>query len=94
MEIKHVRDFDIESLIGNSGGYIGLFTGYALLQLPNLLSLVYQGIVKIFCRQHKTVIYDQEVNRKEDKIWEPYERMKQDLQYFEQRGYLIDTVVQ
>ena len=46
MEIRHVRSFDIESLIGNAGGYLGLFTGYALLQLPNLVFLVLSWIYK------------------------------------------------
>ena len=46
MEIRHVRSFDIESLIGNAGGYLGLFTGYALLQLPNLVFLVFRWIYK------------------------------------------------
>ena len=46
MEIRNVRSFDIESLIGNAGGYIGLFTGYALLQLPNLMLLVLKWIYK------------------------------------------------
>ena len=46
MEIRNVRSFDIESLIGNAGGYLGLFTGYALLQLPNLVFLVLRWIYK------------------------------------------------
>ena len=50
MEIKHVRAFDIQSLIGNSGGYLGLFTGYALLQLPSLVVLMAKWIYKTFSR--------------------------------------------
>lgn len=33
-EIKQVRKHSIQSLIGNSDGYIGLFVGYALRELP------------------------------------------------------------
>ena len=40
MEIQHVRAFDIESFIGNSGGYLGLFTGYALVQIPSLINFI------------------------------------------------------
>jgi len=36
-EIMMVRAVDIHSAIGNSGGYIGLFLGYALLQLPDFI---------------------------------------------------------
>ena len=48
MEIKHVRAFDIQSLIGNSGGYFGLFTGYALLQVPQLISYIIGHFNKTF----------------------------------------------
>ena len=50
MEIKHVRAFDIESLIGNAGGYLGMFTGYAILHLPSLIFLTV-GWAKKRCRQ-------------------------------------------
>ena len=34
-EIRDTRKFNIESLIGNVGGYIGLFLGFAIWQLPD-----------------------------------------------------------
>ena len=37
MEIEQRRDYDFQSLIGNAGGYVGLFLGVCLLQLPQLL---------------------------------------------------------
>ena len=39
-EIKQIKDFCLESWIGNVGGYIGLFLGYAICQLPELISYV------------------------------------------------------
>ena len=36
-EIKRVRDFDVQALVGNVGGYIGLFLGYALMMIPQFL---------------------------------------------------------
>ena len=54
MEIVHVRAFDIESLIGNAGGYLGLFTGYALLQLPKLMLLISSWICNIYSRGFKS----------------------------------------
>ena len=60
MEIMHVRAFDIESLIGNAGGYLGLFTGYALLQLPNLVILISRWLCKIRNRcvqSHNEIVY-------------------------------------
>ena len=35
MEIKQVQAYNIENLIGNGGGSVGLFLGYSLIQLPN-----------------------------------------------------------
>ena len=40
-EITHVQEYDVESMMGNIGGYIGLFLGYSLLQFPLFLTTVY-----------------------------------------------------
>ena len=37
-EIQHTQDFNLESLIGNMGGYIGLFLGFAFWQIPGAIS--------------------------------------------------------
>ena len=34
------RAIDIQGLVGNVGGYIGLFLGYNFLQIPNLIILI------------------------------------------------------
>ena len=34
MLMEQTRSYDIQSLVGNSGGYLGLFLGYAVLQIP------------------------------------------------------------
>ena len=39
-EIKHKRDFDFESLVGNIGGYVGLLLGFALWQIPDAMKLI------------------------------------------------------
>ena len=36
-EITNVRDFDLETLGSGIGGYIGIFLGYSLLQVPEIL---------------------------------------------------------
>ena len=46
-EIKYTREFDIESLIGNVGGYIGLFLGFAIWQLPDAMRF----LMNKFCNQ-------------------------------------------
>lgn len=37
-EIKHVKAYDIESFVGNAGGYIGLFLGYSLMCIPSWIA--------------------------------------------------------
>ena len=37
MKITQTRAYDVQSLIGNAGGYIGVFLGVALIQLPAFL---------------------------------------------------------
>ena len=43
-EIKRVRAYDIETLIGNGGGYIGLCLGYSFLQLPTFLDQMFKKL--------------------------------------------------
>ena len=43
-EIKMVKAFDIETLIGNGGGYLGLCLGYSVLQLPTFAFSVYKNV--------------------------------------------------
>ena len=50
MEIEQVRAFDFQSLVGNAGGYVGVFLGVALLQLPRFLISVYNYIKQWFRR--------------------------------------------
>ena len=38
---KQVRAYDVDSLVGNVGGYIGMFLGYALLNLPEFLRIIF-----------------------------------------------------
>ena len=44
-EIKQIRAYDIDSLVGNMGGYMGLFLGYALLNFRSLV-LGFVGLMK------------------------------------------------
>ena len=43
-EILHVQSFNIESWIGNVGGYIGLFLGVSIWQLPNLVKFIFEKV--------------------------------------------------
>ena len=45
-EIKQVQAYDLESFVGNTGGYIGLFLGYAILSLPSFVVSLYKSASK------------------------------------------------
>jgi hypothetical protein len=45
--IELVRDYNIQTLIGNAGGYLGIFLGYALCQLPAALMRCFERFTKI-----------------------------------------------
>ena len=46
-EIQHIPAFDVESLIGNMGGYVGLFLGFAFWQAPDAFKLIGNKLYKI-----------------------------------------------
>ena len=47
-EIKQIRAYNVQSLIGNAGGYIGLFLGYTLKEMPSFLKMIY-GFTMSWC---------------------------------------------
>ena len=42
-EIKQVRKYSVQSLVGNLGGYIGLCLGYALMNLPSIILEIWKN---------------------------------------------------
>ena len=46
-EIKQMQMYSPQSLIGNAGGYIGLFVGYTLRELPIFIRGVYNSMKKL-----------------------------------------------
>ena len=41
-EVKMICAFDMSALVGNVGGFIGLFLGYALVMIPGLLKTIWK----------------------------------------------------
>ena len=39
-EIQNSKSFDLESFVSGVGGFIGIFLGYSILQIPELLGLL------------------------------------------------------
>ena len=46
-EIKQVRKYSVQSLVGNLGGYIGLFLGYAIVNIPTMTLEIWKNIRKV-----------------------------------------------
>ena len=46
-EIKQVRKYSEQSLVGNLGGYIGLCLGYAILNLPTMILKIWKNVKHI-----------------------------------------------
>ena len=42
------RAIDINSLIGNIGGYVGLLLGMSILQIPTLLGQLFRNLMKVY----------------------------------------------
>ena len=49
-EIHLVRSLDLETMVGNGGGYIGLCLGYSFLQLPSFIHEMSKKIKHFFQR--------------------------------------------
>ena len=45
-EITQIKAYDVQTLIGNAGGYVGLFLGVALIQLPSAVQYSFQMLKK------------------------------------------------
>ena len=41
-EIKQVRAYSVQSLIGNAGGYVGLLVGYTIAELPDFFLILHK----------------------------------------------------
>ena len=45
LETTQVKAYDTKSLVGNIGGYVGMILGYALLNIPGILTEIFQNIL-------------------------------------------------
>ena len=60
-EIREIKAFNLQTLFGNIGGYVGIFIGYALLTLPDAII----NILKLFRGRNKfnSKEADQEIDK-------------------------------
>ena len=43
-EIRQTRAYSFQTLVGNLGGYIGLFVGYTIKEIPVFMRFLYENI--------------------------------------------------
>ena len=63
-EIKYGKDFTLESFISNVGGFIGMFLGYSLMQLPDFL-LGFVGTFELMKKRLSTGNNVQDIEKNE-----------------------------
>jgi len=63
---QHSRAIDFNALVGTIGGYIGLFLGFSLLQIPGLILLITRNAKKYFTKLGSTKNNVVKVNTKMD----------------------------
>ena len=51
-ETQNVKDFSLESMWSSAGGFVGIFVGYSLLQVPELFDFDWKGYWK------NTILFD------------------------------------
>ena len=65
-EIRMKRSYDFQVLIGNIGGFIGMFLGYALLMVPGMFKVLFNQLCFWFKKKaddkHRTELPDREEN--------------------------------
>ena len=74
-EIRQIRKYSVQSLVGNLGGYIGLCLGYALLNLPSVILEIWNHLRSFFRSYKKERVY---VKKKHETIWAEMENFKND----------------
>ena len=55
MEIQQVRDYSIQDVVGDIGGYLGLFLGFAILQIPELIFRIYFWIDGVLSKKQLSI---------------------------------------
>ena len=52
-EVQNHRDYNLDTLWSSVGGFVGIFMGYSLLQLPELLQVDWKGKWRMMFRRRK-----------------------------------------
>ena len=51
-KIVHKKEINLQSLVGNAGGYVGLFLGFAVMQVPEMAFAAFVYIKALYQRHY------------------------------------------
>ena len=78
-QIAHVQEYDVESLFGNIGGYIGLFLGYSIINFPRFVissfDIIRKKLLPGVNRKRRSTVYRKSLSMPSsafETIEEPY----------------------
>ena len=60
--IFYSRAIDIQALVGNIGGYIGLFLGYSILQIPDFIVVIFCKVKMFMSRSRKGITLNSNIS--------------------------------
>ena len=52
-EIVNIKDFELESLWSSVGGFVGIFLGYSLLRVPDLIQILFEWFQTKQCKNRR-----------------------------------------
>ena len=91
-EIKQVRAFGFENLIGNIGGYIGLFLGCSIVQLPTFCLFVYHKIVPLK-NESSTIVRSVSIKIEPCKNLDTAQNNQDDTENLKEKMMLLDCLL-
>ena len=65
--------YDFEAFVGNTGGYIGLFLGYALLQIPGIVFHMIAWFYNYFFKRDKASVRDENIVQTTNENTSPFQ---------------------
>ena len=67
-EITQIRAYDLDNLYGNIGGYMGLFLGYAILNIPTMFFILYGRIKKKMLNSRPSKVQPTGKNKRKESL--------------------------
>ena len=102
MEIEQVRSYGFQDVVGDIGGYLGLFLGFSLLQIPQIINAIMSGIEILVRRKNFGIPTEKHMSLQKDHYVYPEfcqcqketERMKLELKETKSKLHQLPLVLE